>query len=117
MEIEDFDKPSDGFSHNYDNPYKILAIKIVTTHTQAEIKRMMSERAFFKRLVTIEIRDSIDINSPYVDCVEELLLRDNQKVYLRSAYEKLGEFFFNELDLSVLRKHIKSFCEKCHIKI
>lgn len=117
MEIEDFDKPSDGFSHNYDNPYKILAIKIVTTHTPAEIKRMMSERAFFKRLVTIEIRDSIDINSPYVDCVEELLLRDNQKVYLRSAYEKLGEFFFNELDLLVLRKHIKSFCEKCHIKI
>ena len=117
MEVEDFDKPSDGFAHNYDNPYKVLAVRIVVKHSPAEIKRMLSERAFFKRLVVVEIRDNIEINSIYADCVDDLLLQRNQKVYLRTALERLGEFYFEELDLSILRRYIKAFCEKCHIKI
>ena len=117
MEVEDFDKPSDGFAHNYDNPYKILAVRIVVKYSPAEIKRMLSERAFFKRLVVVEIRDNIEINSIYADCVDDLLLQRNQKVYLRTALEKLGKFYFEELDLSILRRYIKAFCEKCHIKI
>lgn len=101
----------ESYNHNYNNPYRILAATISTHSTPIEIKRIMTDTSYVKKIVLAEVRDSIDIPSKFCDCVITELITDSEKVSYRTALNELGLFFFKKLDIPRLRAEIRKFHE------
>lgn len=97
------------YSHDCDNPYRMLAATITITCTPAEVRRIMSDSSYIKQLVQAEVRDRIDISGKFCDCITTELIADRNKVVYRTALNELGTFFFKQLDVPRLRAEIKRF--------
>lgn len=106
-----------SYSHNYNNPYRILAASISVQYSPSEVKRFMSDSAFIKKVVLAEVRDSIDIPGKFCDCVITELVTDSKKVMYRTALNKLGMFFFEQLDIPRLREEIRKYHEEMGLKL
>lgn len=100
------------YSHNYNNPYRLLAATISVRFTPTEIKRIMNDSSYIKKLVLAEVRDNIDLPGKFCDCVTTELVTDSKKVMYRTALNKLGMFFFEQLDIPRLRNEIRKYHEE-----
>lgn len=101
-----------SYNHNYNNPYRLLAASISVRFAPSEIKRLMSDNNYVKKLVLAEVRDNIDIPGKFCDCVITELVTDSKKVMYRTALNKLGLFFFEQLDIARLREEIRRYHEE-----
>lgn len=106
-----------NYTHNYNNPYRLLAATISTHSTQTEIQRIMTDDSFIKKLVLLEVRDNVDIPGKFCDCVTTELVTDSKKVMYRTALNKLGLFFFEQLDIPRLRREIQKFHDEMGLEI
>ena len=107
----------DKYSHNYDNPYRMLATTITISCTPTEVKRIMSDNSYIKQLIQSEVRDGIDIAGKFCDCITTELISDRNKVIYRTALNELGTFFFKQLDIPRLRAEIRKFHEEMGLTI
>ena len=107
----------ESYNHNYNNPYRILAATISTHSTPIELKRIMTDTSYIKKLVLAEVRDNIDIPGKFCDCVTTELITDSEKVLYRTALNELGLFFFKKLDVPRLRAEIRKFHEEMEVPL
>lgn len=100
----------------YDNPYRILAAHIVSVFSVANIKRILTNSAYIKSIIIHEAKQ-MDIRGAFLDCIDqEVVSNDNirkKNVYLK----KLGEFYYEELDVERLRKEIRRFAEELGVNL
>lgn len=105
------------YSHDCDNPYRMLAVTITIRCTPTEVKRIMTDSNYIKQLIQSEVRDGIDISGKFCDCITTELIADRNKVIYRTALNTLGTFFFEQLDIPRLRSEIKKFHDEMGLTI
>lgn len=89
-----------------DDPYKVLAWLLVANSTPAETLRMLEDNEYVANLVRKETRLA-DIGGWFLDCIiEDILAKKNRMQYMHEL-DKLGKYFFSQLDLARLRSEIK----------
>lgn len=100
----------------YDDPYRVLAAHIVSVFSVQIIKRILTNSSYIKSLIVHEAKQ-MDISGAFLDCIDqEVISNDNirkKNVYLR----KLGEFYFEQLNIERLRKEIRRFADELGVKL
>ena len=92
----------------YDDPYRVLAAHIVSIFSVPSIKRILTNSAYIKSLITFEAKN-MDIRGAFLDCVDQELVA-NDMIRKKNVYLKqLGEFYYSELDVERLRNEIRRF--------
>lgn len=105
------------YKNSYDDPYRILASGIVVSYNIHLVQRMLVDKDYIRQVVQAEVRDNIDIPGIFTDCVITELISEKQKVLYRDALNRLGLFFFEQLDISRLRNEIRKFCKEFELDI
>lgn len=106
----DFEKVRDGYTHNYDDQYKVLATNLVGDHSTLELKRMMTDVDYIRLLIKHEVQESMDLVGPFSDCIIEILLSED-KVGYKNEQAKFAMYLASKLDVKRLRDEISSFCD------
>lgn len=100
----------------YDDPYSLLAARIVSSYTPRSIQRILTNSAYIKSLVLSEAR-LMDICGAFLDCIDQEII-SNDIVRKKNFYLKqLGEFYFSELDIDRLRKEIRQFADELGVPL
>jgi len=94
----------------YDDPYRLLALYIISENNVPEIYRIMTDKEYVKKLILKETR-SVDFIGHFLDVVVESILTDKRRMEMMNELDKLGEFFWNNFDFSRLKAEIKECCE------
>lgn len=96
------------FKQPYDDPYRVLAARIVSIYNDHEIKRILESSPYIKSLILNEAR-LMDIKGCFLDCIDQEVI-SNDRVRKKNAHlKRLGEFYYSELDIPRLRNEIKKF--------
>lgn len=98
----------------YDDPYVLLAYKIVAYNIVPEICRVLVDDEYVKKLILKETRGQDFIGS-FLDVIVQGILEDKRRMELMHRLDELGEYFWNNFDLERLRQEIVTCCEGCGI--
>lgn len=99
----------------YDDPYIILANILLVDYSTVELKRIISDKEFTRKIIEKELRQ-IDFCGPFVDCVLADIYANNKWIFL----DMLNEFshkLYSELDLDRLEKAIRKICDDFGIEL
>lgn len=99
----------------YDDPYVLLAYKIVAYNIVPEICRILTDDEYVKKLVLKETR-SQDFIGSFLDVIVQGILDDKRRMEMMHKLDELGEYFWSNFDLERLRKEILICCEGCGIR-
>lgn len=99
----------------YDDPYVLLAYKIVAYNIVPEICRVLTDDEYVKKLVLKETR-SQDFIGSFLDVIVQGILDDKRRMEFMHELDKLGEYFWANFDLPRLRKEILICCDGCGIR-
>lgn len=94
-----------------DDPYKILALNLVSSCSNPELKTILHDSKAIRRRVTREVYDA-DFYGPFLDCLMTEIIRHNKRRALWGTLHETTNFFYNRLDVPRLRAEIKYYCEK-----
>lgn len=104
------------FQKAYDNPYRVLAAHIVANYPPTLVQRVLSDSSFIKSLIAREARQ-LDMSGAFLDCIDQEIISQG-KLRRKNAYlKKLGEFYYSELDVSRLRKEVRTFAEELGVQL
>ena len=98
----------------YDDPYVLLAYRIVAYNIVPEICRVLVDDEYVKKIVLKETR-SQDFIGPFLDVIIQGILDSKRRMELMHELDALGEYFWNNLDLDRLRREIIICCGQCGI--
>lgn len=100
----------------YDDPYRILAAHIVSVFSAPSVKRVLTNSAYIRSLITYEAKN-MDISGAFLDCIDQELVA-NDMIRKKNVYlKKLGEFYYSELDIERLRREIRRFAAEMNISL
>lgn len=100
----------------YDDPYRVLAAHIVSNFSIAGVQRTLENSAYIKSLI-IKDAKGMDINGPFLDCIDQEIVA-NDMIRKKNVYlKKLGEFYYSELDIERLRREIRRFAKELGITL
>lgn len=116
MNISEYDIVRYGLANLYDDPYKMLATQIVSRLSVPLLQRFLVDNDYVKQVITHDIQ-SLDIASPFVDAVQDVLYRKHEKVKYKQALAVFAMFIYRELDIARLRREIRDFLEGCDIPL
>lgn len=91
--------------NEYDDPYSFLAFYLISVSLPSEIRRMLVDDDFIRRMVIKEIRGQ-DFIGPFCNCIIDEILRNKQRMEMCHELDALAEYFFTKLDLDRLRRKI-----------
>lgn len=94
-----------------DDPYKILALNLMSSCSNAELRRLLHDSKAIKRKVVREVNDA-DFYGPFLDCIMVGLIKSNERRKIGHTLHETANFFYNRLDIPRLRKEIKNYCER-----
>lgn len=89
----------------YDDPYVFLAYYILLHTSTPDIKRLMVDNDFLKRMVIKDVR-AMDLYGPFVDCIVQVELDEGGRTALMHELDKFGAYLFTKLDRERLRSKI-----------
>lgn len=98
----------------YDDPYQVLSIQLVVDLNLGDICRTLYDDDFIKRMVQKETRD-LDFYGRFLDCIVGEILVQKQRMKMMAELDKLGSWFFEQLDLARLRVQIKKDLDRFDI--
>ena len=98
----------------YDDPYVLLAYRIVAYNIVPEICRVLVDDEYVKKIVLKETRGQ-DFVGPFLDVVIQGILDGKRRMELMHKLDELGEYFWENLDLPRLRGEIFACCYQCGI--
>ena len=105
------------FNQPYDNPYRILALHLASTLSLHSLKRVMHDTNFIRSLVLSETRQ-VDLSGPFLDCVDQEIISNDNVRMKNAALKSLGEFYYSNLDVPRLREELRKFVvDECGIDI
>lgn len=105
------------YRNECDDPYKILASNIAIGFNVECVKRMLNDKDYIRQIVQSEVRNRIDIPGIFSDCVTTELISEKQKVLYRDALNRLGMFFYEQLDIPRFRNELRLFYKDCGIDL
>ena len=100
-----------NYKHQSDDPYKLLAYKIMVEYNIPTVKRILRDNKFVRRAIIREVR-SQDFNGDFLDCLFVAIFEDKRRMDLMRQLNSLGLFLYKELDLSRLRREIRTAFEE-----
>lgn len=106
MEIE--------YRYVYDDPYVLMAHSVLSFYDTADIKRMLIDDDFVRRLVLKETRLQ-DFAGVFVDGIVQSILDDKRRMEFMHELDKLAAYFWANLDIDRLRSEIIKYGEKYKI--
>ena len=94
----------------YDDPYVMSAYSLVANHNYGDLKRILTEDDFVKKIVSKELRLT-DFRGTLIDAIVQELLEDKRRMDVMRALDEFSSFFYDNLDLLRLRKEVwKAIC-------
>lgn len=96
-------------TESIDDPYKILALNLVSKCTNGELSRMLHDTKVIKRRVAREV-NSVDFCGDFLDCVMVKLVKTGRARKIGKTMTATVDFFYQELDIKRLREEIKRYC-------
>lgn len=106
MEIE--------YRYVYDDPYVLMAHSVLSFYDTADIKRMLIDDDFVRRLVLKETRLQ-DFAGVFVDGIVQSILDDKRRMEFMHELDKLAAYFWANLDIDRLRSEIIKYGVKYNI--
>lgn len=103
-----------NYRFDYDDPYILMAHGVLTTHTPADVKRMLTDDDFVRRSVLKETRLQ-DFSGVFVDGIVQSILDDKKRMEFMHELDRLADYFWKNLDLKRLRVEIIKYGEKYNI--
>lgn len=94
-----------------DDPYKILALYLVSSCSTAELKKMLHDAKVVKRMIVREVREA-DFYGPFLDCIMVGVIKSNERRKIGRTLLETADFFYNRFDLIRFRKELKDYCQK-----
>lgn len=94
-----------------DDPYKILALNLMSSCSDTELTRIMHDVKAIKRHIAREVKN-VDFCGYFLDCLMVDLVKTGRHRSIGTTMEKTVDFFYNELDVPRLRKELKMYCDK-----
>lgn len=98
----------------YDDPYQILSIQLVVDLNIGDICRVLYDDEFTERMVQKETRD-LDFYGRFLDCIVEEILVKKERMRMMAELDKLGSWFFKQMDIERLRGQIKKDLDRFDI--
>lgn len=95
----------------YDDPYIMLAHKIIAVHNRAEIERILTDNEFVFKLILKETRLQ-DFNGAFLDCIIEDVLNNKRRMEMCHQLDRLSKYFYEKLDMKRLRREVKFYAER-----
>lgn len=100
--------------HEYDDPYSFLACYLISAYADNDIRRILSEDEYIRKLIIKEIRDH-DFSGPFSDAIIETILVDKKRMEYMKQLDSLSNYFFSKLDIGRLRDKIIKYCKLYNI--
>ena len=98
----------------YDDPYVMLAHKLLAVHNRAEIERILTDNEFVFKLILKETSLQ-DFNGAFLDCIIEDILNNKRRMEMCHQLDNLSKYFYQKLDLKRLRKEVRFYAERYEI--
>ena len=114
--VDSYDIPDHGCANIYDDPYKMLTTYLVSTMPVHALKRFMVDNDFVRQSIVHSIQES-DISDPFVDCVQDDMLRSRKKRKYKQALNVFAAFIYSQLDVKRLRQDIYDFALGCGVDL
>lgn len=102
------------YAYVYDDPYVLMAHNILTIYDLADLKRMLVDDDFVRRLILRETRLQ-DFAGAFVDGIVQSILDDKRRMEFMHELDKLSDYFWKNLDLERLRREIIKYGTKYNI--
>lgn len=99
----------------YDDPYKILANTIVIDYSTAEVKRILSDKHFTRKIIEKELR-RIDFYGSFLDCIVTDIYEKDKWVFL-DMLNDLSYKLYAQLDMDRLIVEVEETCHEFGIDI
>lgn len=94
-----------------DDPYKILALNLVSSYNNAELRRILHDSKVIRRKVAREVNEA-DFYGPFLDCIMVGLIKSNERRKIGHTLQETVSFFYNRLDVPRLREEIRNYCKE-----
>lgn len=95
------------YKHDADDPYKLLAYKIMVDYNVPTVKKILEDNKFVKRMIIREIRGQ-DLQGDFIDCLFVSIFENKERMELMQQLNALGIFLYKKLNLSRLRREIRA---------
>lgn len=102
------------YRYTYDDPYVFIAHKVLSSYDVADVKRMLSDDDFVRRLILKETRLQ-DFSGAFIDGIVQSILDDKHRMDFMHELDKLADYFWRSLDLERLRSEIIKYGRKYNI--
>lgn len=102
------------YRYTYDDPYVLMAHSILSIYDTADIKRMLVDDDFVRRLVLKETRLQ-DFAGVFLDGIVQSILDDKRRMEFMHELDKLADYFWRNLDIVRLRSEIIKYGTKYNI--
>lgn len=104
------------FNRPYDDPYRVLAAHLVSLYSAQTLKRILTNSSFVKAIVVKEARQ-MDIGGAFLDCIDQEIISNDRLRQKNARLKKLGEFYYEQLDLPRLRTEIRNFANELGVDL
>lgn len=102
------------YRYTYDDPYVLMAHSILSIYDKADVKRMLADDDFVRRLVLKETRLQ-DFAGVFLDGIVQSILDDKRRMEFMHELDKLADYFWKNLDITRLRLEIIKYGRKYQI--
>lgn len=104
------------YRFKYDDPYQILAQKLIGYSDPCDIVRIMFDDAYILNILVKETR-SQDMCGTFTDCIIESILENKERMKYMAELDKLAKFYYTKLDKERLREEIKQILKEAGIDL
>lgn len=90
----------------YDDPYIMCACSLIAHNNPADIRRIMVDDDFIRRMILKETR-ATDFRGAFLDAIIQTVLEDKRRMEMMAELDKLSLYFYQNLDIHRLREVIE----------
>lgn len=95
-----------------DDPYKILAARLVFTSSNIALGRILTDTKYIRKRIAQEAREQwVYLDGPFLDCIATELYAHGKRRELKSTLARMGYDMARYLDVQRLRAEITKCCE------
>lgn len=99
------------YAKDYDDPYKLLAYKVIASYGPQIAKRMLKDHKLIRRCVVKEAKE-LDVMGFFLDCVVSSMHEEKRRMAYIDKLGSLGRWFYVELDKPRFRQEIRNAFEE-----
>lgn len=98
-------------NREYDDPYLVLAMTLFGRMSHSQLRKLLTDDSQILNMVVKEVKEQ-DYRGCFLDCIIEDILEHGERVQYMGQLAKLGEYYFQNLDLPRLRVQLIKFADE-----